>query len=69
MHNLLLCLSFLLMWFRYMASFLAYNFFFFLFYKSDMLPAFEAKDQKTVNNPVEAYIIAEVLLLFKYNNK
>ncbi|XP_065633249.1 DNA replication ATP-dependent helicase/nuclease JHS1-like [Quercus suber] len=25
-----------------------------------MLPAFEAKNQKTVNNPIEAYIIAEV---------
>lgn len=26
----------------------------------DMLPALEARDQKTVNNPMEAYIIAEV---------
>ena len=26
----------------------------------DMLPAFEARDHKTVNNPMEAYIIAEV---------
>ncbi|KAM4081953.1 hypothetical protein ACJW30_11G132500 [Castanea mollissima] len=31
-----------------------------IFIDTDMLPAFEAKDQKTVNNPVEAYIIAEV---------
>ncbi|GMY22919.1 DNA replication ATP-dependent helicase/nuclease JHS1 isoform X2 [Fagus crenata] len=31
-----------------------------VFIDTDMLPAFEAKDQKAVNNPVEAYIIAEV---------
>lgn len=30
------------------------------FHNSDMLPAFEAKDKKTLNNPIEAYIIAEV---------
>lgn len=32
---------------------------------SDMLPAFEAKDSKTVNNPIEAYIVAEVLSLLE----
>ncbi|CAK7349266.1 unnamed protein product [Dovyalis caffra] len=31
-----------------------------IFINTDMLPAFEAKDSKTVNNPTEAYIIAEV---------
>lgn len=28
-----------------------------------MLPAYEAKDSKTVNNPIEAYIVAEVFSL------
>ncbi|XP_059451094.1 DNA replication ATP-dependent helicase/nuclease JHS1 isoform X1 [Corylus avellana] len=31
-----------------------------IFIDTDMLPAFEAKDKKTLNNPIEAYIIAEV---------
>ncbi|XP_057995142.1 DNA replication ATP-dependent helicase/nuclease JHS1-like isoform X2 [Hevea brasiliensis] len=31
-----------------------------VFINTDMLPAHESKDSKTVNNPVEAYIIAEV---------
>lgn len=26
----------------------------------DILPAFETKDKKTVTNPIEAYIVAEV---------
>ncbi|KAJ4958932.1 hypothetical protein NE237_026043 [Protea cynaroides] len=31
-----------------------------IFINTDMLPALEAKDQKTVNNPSEAYIVAEI---------
>uniref|UniRef100_A0A3N7FZF6 DNA helicase n=1 Tax=Populus trichocarpa TaxID=3694 RepID=A0A3N7FZF6_POPTR len=31
-----------------------------IFINTDMLPAYEAKDSKTVNNPIEAYIVAEV---------
>ncbi|KAB5527857.1 hypothetical protein DKX38_021704 [Salix brachista] len=31
-----------------------------VFINTDMLPAYEAKDSKTVNNPIEAYIVAEV---------
>ncbi|XP_043718430.1 DNA replication ATP-dependent helicase/nuclease JHS1 isoform X4 [Telopea speciosissima] len=31
-----------------------------IFINTDMLPALEAKDQKTVNNPKEAYIVAEI---------
>uniref|UniRef100_A0A5B7AJ85 DNA helicase n=2 Tax=Davidia involucrata TaxID=16924 RepID=A0A5B7AJ85_DAVIN len=31
-----------------------------IFINTDMLPALEAKESKTVNNPIEAYIIAEV---------
>ncbi|KAL1172799.1 hypothetical protein V6Z11_A05G373200 [Gossypium hirsutum] len=31
-----------------------------IFVNTDMLPALEARDQKTVNNPMEAYIIAEM---------
>ncbi|XP_025658786.1 DNA replication ATP-dependent helicase/nuclease JHS1 [Arachis hypogaea] len=31
-----------------------------IFIDTDMLPALEVRDQKTVNNPVEAHIIAEV---------
>ncbi|KAF9669729.1 hypothetical protein SADUNF_Sadunf14G0137400 [Salix dunnii] len=31
-----------------------------IFLTQDMLPAYEAKDSKTVNNPIEAYIVAEV---------
>ncbi|GAV87672.1 Cas_Cas4 domain-containing protein/Dna2 domain-containing protein/AAA_11 domain-containing protein/AAA_12 domain-containing protein [Cephalotus follicularis] len=31
-----------------------------IFINTDMLPAFEAKDHQSVNNPTEAYIIAEV---------
>ncbi|KAG4151556.1 hypothetical protein ERO13_D04G072675v2 [Gossypium hirsutum] len=31
-----------------------------IFVNTDMLPALEARDQKTVNNPMEAYIIAEI---------
>ncbi|XP_048233494.1 DNA replication ATP-dependent helicase/nuclease JHS1 isoform X3 [Ricinus communis] len=31
-----------------------------VFINTDMLPAFEAKDSKAVNNPTEAYIVAEV---------
>ncbi|XP_021612067.1 DNA replication ATP-dependent helicase/nuclease JHS1 isoform X4 [Manihot esculenta] len=31
-----------------------------VFVNTDKLPAFEAKDSKTVNNPVEAYILAEI---------
>ncbi|GAB2270734.1 DNA replication ATP-dependent helicase/nuclease jhs1 [Dionaea muscipula] len=32
-----------------------------IFVNTDLLPAFEAKDYKAVNNPVEAYIICEVV--------
>ncbi|OMO90149.1 hypothetical protein COLO4_19317 [Corchorus olitorius] len=31
-----------------------------IFVNTDMLPAFEVRDHKTVNNPLEAYIIAEI---------
>ncbi|KAK6234466.1 hypothetical protein QUC31_006872 [Theobroma cacao] len=31
-----------------------------IFVNTDLLPAFEARDHKTVNNPMEAYIIAEI---------
>lgn len=31
-----------------------------IFINTDSLPAFETKDKKTVNNPIEAYIVAEV---------
>ncbi|KAH1038868.1 hypothetical protein J1N35_040611 [Gossypium stocksii] len=31
-----------------------------IFVNTDMLPALEARDQKTVNNPMEAYIVAEI---------
>ncbi|XWS56828.1 hypothetical protein CRYUN_Cryun09bG0119000 [Craigia yunnanensis] len=31
-----------------------------IFVNTDILPAFEARDHKTVNNPMEAYIIAEI---------
>ncbi|XVE90822.1 hypothetical protein DITRI_Ditri20bG0106900 [Diplodiscus trichospermus] len=31
-----------------------------IFVNTDMLPAFEARDHKTVNNPMEAHIIAEL---------
>ncbi|CAK9170419.1 unnamed protein product [Ilex paraguariensis] len=31
-----------------------------IFIDTDSLPAFEAKDRKAVNNPIEAYIIAQV---------
>ncbi|KAL5799099.1 hypothetical protein ACOSQ2_003919 [Xanthoceras sorbifolium] len=31
-----------------------------IFINTDMLPAFEAKDQKTVNNPIEAHIVAKI---------
>ncbi|KAA3464206.1 DNA2-like helicase [Gossypium australe] len=31
-----------------------------IFVNTDMLPALETRDQKTVNNPMEAYIIAEI---------
>ncbi|XWS74707.1 hypothetical protein CRYUN_Cryun01aG0020800 [Craigia yunnanensis] len=31
-----------------------------IFVNTDILPAFEARDHKTVNNPTEAYIIAEI---------
>uniref|UniRef100_A0A3N7HRX1 DNA helicase n=1 Tax=Populus trichocarpa TaxID=3694 RepID=A0A3N7HRX1_POPTR len=34
-----------------------------IFINTDMLPAYEAKDSKTVNNPIEAYIVAEVMIL------
>lgn len=32
----------------------------YLFFYLDMLPALEERDQKAVNNPTEAHIIAEV---------
>ncbi|KMS95822.1 hypothetical protein BVRB_004770 isoform B [Beta vulgaris subsp. vulgaris] len=31
-----------------------------IFINTDFLPAFETKDKKTVNNPIEAYIVAEI---------
>ncbi|KAF8379125.1 hypothetical protein HHK36_028554 [Tetracentron sinense] len=31
-----------------------------IFINTDMLPAFEAKDNKTLNNPTEAYIVAKI---------
>ncbi|KAK4847699.1 hypothetical protein QYF36_004865 [Acer negundo] len=31
-----------------------------IYINTDMLPAFEAKDQKTVNNPIEAQIVAKI---------
>ncbi|XP_040995352.1 DNA replication ATP-dependent helicase/nuclease JHS1 [Juglans microcarpa x Juglans regia] len=31
-----------------------------IFIDTDILPAFEERDQKTLNNPIEAYIIAEI---------
>lgn len=40
----------------------SYKMLFFSIYllQIDFLPAFETKDKKTVNNPIEAYIVAEV---------
>lgn len=35
----------------------------YLFFYLDMLPALEERDQKIVNNPIEAHIIAEVCYL------
>uniref|UniRef100_A0A803LIK9 DNA replication ATP-dependent helicase/nuclease n=1 Tax=Chenopodium quinoa TaxID=63459 RepID=A0A803LIK9_CHEQI len=31
-----------------------------MFINTDILPAFETKDKKTVNNPIEAYLVAEI---------
>lgn len=32
-----------------------------IYYHSDLLPAFEVRDKKTVNNPIEASILAKVV--------
>ncbi|KAA8525629.1 hypothetical protein F0562_007489 [Nyssa sinensis] len=37
-----------------------------IFINTDMLPALEAKENKTVNNPIEAHIIAEVCFLHRF---
>ncbi|MCH86021.1 DNA replication ATP-dependent helicase/nuclease DNA2-like, partial [Trifolium medium] len=39
-----------------------------IFIDTDMLPALEERDQKIVNNPIEAHIIAEDHCLLQTSN-